>query len=375
MDNATEQKPIRTGEESLLNRAMQQLVDNAYSFTVVVMCLVHAVLFVVFLSAGVWPLANYNILSVGIYVLSFYMCKRELILAVYAAIILEVTIYVVVSTYYVGLVCGTYCFLFSIIPIIIYFGSSMFKGKQRWSVVLMLVLNFVTFVVLYISFSTAQPVYVVSMSTRILLVIFSAFAMIFASLFYNAMYIYASENEVVILKQKNRKLSEDAKEDALTTLLNRRGFLPLTESLMKDSNHYHFCVAFCDLDNFKKVNDTYGHEAGDEVLKHVTRIIKQEMQGCDICRWGGEEIVILIKDCDLGIAKVKIEGLRKFIEAVPTIFFNKQIPITVTIGLAENDGGFTTPEDVIKLADARMYYGKQHGKNVVVYEDDQQIDC
>ena len=60
MDNATEQKHIRTGEESLLNRVMQQLVDNAYSFTVVVMCLVHAVLFVVFLSAGVWPLANYN---------------------------------------------------------------------------------------------------------------------------------------------------------------------------------------------------------------------------------------------------------------------------------------------------------------------------
>lgn len=238
----------------------------------------------------------------------------------------------------------------------------------------MLVLNFVTFVVLYISFSDSKPVYNVSVLTRIILVIFSAFAMIFATLFYNAMYIFASENELVILKQKNSKLSADAKEDALTTLLNRRGFLPMIESLMKDNEHNHFCAAFCDLDNFKKVNDTFGHEAGDEVLKHVTHIIKQEMQGCDICRWGGEEIVILIKDCDLEKAKVKVENLRHFIEEVPTIFFNKRIPITVTIGLAANDGGFTTPEDVIKLADARMYYGKQHGKNVVVYEDEQQID-
>lgn len=373
MDNAIEKKQAGKDGMKLLDRTMQALVGNAYAFTVGVMCLVHSVLFIIFLANGVTPLAVYNALSVAIYILCFFLCKSGRILAVYAAIILEVTIYTVVSSYYVGLRCGTYCFLFSIIPIIIYFGSSMFKGKQRWSVIMMLVLNFVTFAVLYACFSEIQPVYIVSSFTRTFLVIFSAFAMVFATMFYNAMYIYASEHEVTILEQKNKQLSADAQEDALTSLLNRRGFVPVVKNLMKDKSK-HFCVAFCDLDNFKNVNDTYGHDAGDEVLKHVTRLIKKEMQGFDICRWGGEEIVILMRNQSLDSAKAKAEKLRKNIESEPTVFFSKSIPITVTIGLAEYKDGVKEPEDVIKVADGRMYYGKQHGKNVVVFEDGQQID-
>lgn len=372
MDNALEKK--QTGNKTgIFERTMQLLVRNAYEFTVGVMCLVHSVLFAVFLASGVMPLVIYNALSVAIYIFCFFLCKYGRILAVYASIILEVTVYTVVSTYHVGLRCGTYCFLFSIIPIIIYFGSNLFKGKQRIGVVLMLVLNFTTFAVLYVCFSDVQPVYNVTPLVRIMLVIFSAFAMVFATMFYNAMYIFASEHEVNILEQKNKQLSADAQEDALTSLLNRRGFLPMVEGLMKDEKHKHFCIAFCDLDNFKRVNDTFGHDAGDEVLKHVTMIIKEEMQGCDICRWGGEEIVILLKNTGLNAAKAKVEKLRKTIEAEPTVFFSKQIPITVTIGLAENSKEYSEPEAVIKAADARMYYGKQHGKNVVVFEDGQQI--
>lgn len=372
MDNAI-QKQAADGKSNRLGRTMQLLIRNAYAFTVGVMCLVHSVLFAIFLSSDVTPLVLYNVFSVAIYIFCFFLCKFGRILAVYATIILEVTVYTVVSSYYVGLRCGTYCFLFSIIPIIIYFGSTLFKGRQRWGVILMLVLNFTTFAVLYISFSEVKPVYDVSPLTRIVLVIFSAFAMVFATIFYNAMYIFASENEVIILEQKNKKLSADAQEDSLTSLLNRRGFLPLVESLMK-GNAGSFCVAFCDLDNFKRVNDTYGHDAGDEVLKHVTTLIKRDMKGCEICRWGGEEIVILMKDSGLNAAKAKTEALRKSVESEPTVFFGKQIPITITIGLADNKGRFKEPEELIKIADGRMYYGKQHGKNVVVFEDEQKID-
>ncbi len=373
MDNAIDHKKASDGNTNRLTRTMQLLVRNAYAFTVGVMCLVHSVLFAVFLASGVTPLVIYNAFSVAVYIFCFFLCKFGRILAVYATIILEVTVYTVVSSYYVGLRCGTYCFLFSIIPIIIYFGSNLFKGKQRWGVILMLVLNFITFAVLYISFSELPPVYIVPPLSRIILVIFSAFAMVFATMFYNAMYIFASENEVIILEQKNKQLSADAQEDALTSLLNRRGFLPLVESLMKDHSK-SFSVAFCDLDNFKRVNDTYGHDAGDEVLKHVTTLIKREMHGCEICRWGGEEIVILLKDSGLNAAKAKVEALRKTIESEPTVFFGKHIPITVTIGLSDNKGRFKGPEEIIKIADGRMYYGKQHGKNIVVFEDEQKIE-
>ena len=126
---------------------------------------------------------------------------------------------------------------------------------------------------------------------------------------------------------------------------------------------------FCDLDDFKRVNDSYGHEAGDEVLKHATLMIKQELPGSDICRWGGEEFVILLKDCDIASAKSKVERLRKTIESNPTSFVNKQIFVTMTIGLEEYKDSYSAPEEVIKKADTRMYYGKQHGKNVLIYED------
>ncbi|WP_034447932.1 GGDEF domain-containing protein [Butyrivibrio sp. AE2032] len=371
MGSAEEKKHSNKIYAERLGNMFSFLVGNAYSFTAGVMGLVHFVLLITFWLSGVMPLVQFNVLSVVVYIFCFILCRTGHLLPVYASIILEVTAYTVVSSYYVGLKCGTYCFLFSIIPIIIYFGSSLFKGLQRWGVVLMLILNFLTFTVLYISFSNVPPVYEVSETARVFLVIFSAFAMVFAILFYNAMYIYASEHEVTILQQKNRELSADAKEDALTKLLNRRGFLPMVKELMNNRRGKRFCIAFCDLDDFKRVNDTYGHEAGDEVLKHITRIITDELHGCDICRWGGEEIVILMRDYDLDTARVKLETLRKNIASDPTIFFNKEILVTITLGVAENKNSYKEPEEIIKVADERMYYGKQHGKNILIYEDRQ----
>ena len=351
------------------DNAMRFLVTNAFSFTVGVMGLVHAVLMVIFWAGGVIPLVQFNFLSVIVYAFCLVLCRFGHILPVYVSIILEVTVYSIISTYYVGLRCGTYCFLFSIIPIIIYFGSTLFKGRQRWGVGLMLFLNFVTFIVVYFSFYFQDPVYNVSSAITLILVIFSAFAMVFATIFYNIMYIYSSENTVSVLELKNKQLSADAHEDALTSLLNRRGFLPLVKSLMAGGKAKKFCIAFCDLDDFKRINDSYGHEAGDEVLKHTTMMIKQELPGCDICRWGGEEFVILLRECDLAAAKIKVERLRKTIESNPTSFFGKQIFVTITIGLEQYTPKYSEPEAVIKKADERMYYGKQHGKNILVFED------
>ena len=91
----------------------------------------------------------------------------------------------------------------------------------------------------------------------------------------------------------------------------------MVESLMQDERKSHFCIAFCDLDDFKRVNDTYGHDAGDEVLKHMTKLIVKDLNDCDICRWGGEEIVILMRNCDLATARERMERIRKRIESNP----------------------------------------------------------
>ena len=373
MSTDTSKTGIKKKDETLfLDKMMRFFVKNTFEMTAAVMGLVHGILMLIFLAADVIPLAMFNVLSVVVYIFCFILCRTGHIMPVYFSIILEVTFYTVISTYFVGLRCGTYCFLFSIIPIIIYFGSYLIKGKQRWSVILMLILNFATFVVLYVVFFRMEPIYNVDPGIMLSLVVFSAFAMVFSILFYNAIYIYSSENQISILQKENRQLSADAHEDALTNLLNRRGFLPLIRSLMepgKAGRKTSFCIAFCDLDDFKRVNDSYGHEAGDEVLLHSAEMIQDELPGCDVCRWGGEEFVILLKNCDLPTARSKVERLRKTIESNPTKFVGKQIFITMTIGLEENLDSYDNPDDIIKKADARMYYGKQHGKNMLVCED------
>lgn len=356
-------------QRSLIDRAMHFLVHNSFLFTVAVMGLVHATLLAVMWYAGVTPLVHFNILSVVVYLFCVLLCKFGHIMPVYVSILLEVTTYAIVSTHLTGWNGGSYCFLCSIVPIIIYFGCFLFKGSQRWIVVLMLVLNFAVYVFLYLRYADAQPVFSIPYMARMFLVIFSSFVMVFSIIFYNVIYIYSSEYEMISLEQKNKQLSVDAQEDVLTNLLNRRGFLPLVEALMKDERSSHFCVAFCDIDNFKRINDSYGHDCGDEVLRHITKLIKKEMQGCDICRWGGEEIIILMKDYDFAVAKAKMEYMRKCIDANPTIFFNKRIAATITIGLEEYKDIYREPEDIIKIADERMYYGKQHGKNILIYED------
>ncbi|MBR4429750.1 MAG: GGDEF domain-containing protein [Clostridiales bacterium] len=369
MSTAADNKKIVSGKKIALNDVLRFLVTNTPEITVGVMGLVHAFLLIIFLIADVTPLAVFNVVSVIIYVVCMILCRLRYNMPVYASIILEVNTYTVVSTYYIGIRCGTYFFMFSIVPIMIYFGSKMFQGKRRMSLVIMLLLNFAVFVVTYVVFFGIQPVYDVSPVITLILVIFSAFAMIFSVIFYNTIYIYSTENMVINLEEKNKQLSADAHEDALTSLLNRRGFLPLVKTLMEGDTYTRFCVAFCDLDDFKRVNDSYGHDAGDEVLKHAATMIRQELPGCDVCRWGGEEFVILLKDTDLVSAKGRVERLRKTVESNPTSFFGKQIFVTLTIGLEEYRENYTEPEAVIRKADERMYYGKQHGKNIVVFED------
>lgn len=354
---------------NVVRKIMHFLIHNGIIFTVGVMCLVHVTLLVIFSVAGVQPLVRFNIASVIIYVIGLISCKFGRVMPVYISIIVEVTVYTIFSTYYIGIKCGTYCFLFSIVPIIIYFGCFLFKGARRWSIVLMLAINFAVFVVLYVIFTKREPIYELTPDTRLLLVIFSSFVMIFSTIFYNTIYIYANEREIVNLEEKNKQLSVDAHEDVLTTLLNRRGFLPLIEPMIKVTSSEEFCVAFIDIDDFKVINDSYGHEAGDEVLRHITTLMRKEMHDCDICRWGGEEIVILMKGYDMETAKERLEALRKSIETIPTAFFNKQIFVTITIGLEKYSKKYKTPEEIIKAADKRMYYGKQHGKNMLISED------
>ena len=164
--------------------------------------------------------------------------------------------------------------------------------------------------------------------------------------------------------------------DALTNLNNRRQFetrLGQEISITKRQGK-PLCAMMIDIDFFKKVNDTYGHSAGDEVLRTVAGIIKQVLRESDIpSRYGGEEFAVLLPFTHLDEAKIVGERLRKSVETTPiTINSNtedeKQINVTISMGLAEFDSQ-ESGEALFERADKALYNAKTNGRNQVqVYE-------
>ena len=352
-------------KNGIINNFLHFAVHNSFLFTVFVMGLIHAVLLGIMWYAGVKPLLYFNILSVTVYVFCILLCHYGIIMPVYISIFTEVSLYAATSVYFIGWDCGSPYFLFSIIPILIYFGSFLLKGSKKWIIAVLITITLALFTFLYLERGHMVPLILVSPGVKATLMLFTTFSMAISIIFYNVIYIYSSEYELNRLEEENDQLSADAKEDTLTHLLNRRGFMPIIKEVINNENE-PFCVAFCDIDNFKRINDSYGHDCGDEVLIHIAKIIVSMMQGCEVCRWGGEEIIILMRGYDLTSAKNKLEDIRNTIENSPTTFYNKRVSATLTIGVEEYSKSYKDVEDLIKVADERMYYGKQHGKNIVI---------
>ncbi|MFJ7405556.1 MULTISPECIES: diguanylate cyclase [unclassified Lysinibacillus] len=160
----------------------------------------------------------------------------------------------------------------------------------------------------------------------------------------------------------------------LTKLYNRRYLIEQGEHVFQDckNNALHCSCIAIDIDFFKKVNDTYGHLTGDEVLKHVAKIIKESVRRKDITtRYGGEEFVILSPATTLESAVKIAERIRKNVEEYPFTIGEQFIPMTVSIGIAEfaNDKDISTFYDLIDKADQALYVAKESGRNMLrVYD-------
>ncbi len=158
--------------------------------------------------------------------------------------------------------------------------------------------------------------------------------------------------------------------DGLTSVFNRRyahkRLAALIENAKTNGIKYSLCI--CDIDYFKKVNDTYGHDAGDMVLIKVAYELKKFMQGKGfVARWGGEEFLLVFEKNDLEAVVPMVDELRQIILDLRFTFdMNKQI--SMSFGVAE--GQDLTSDELVKLADNRLYYAKENGRNRVVSSDE-----
>ena len=176
------------------------------------------------------------------------------------------------------------------------------------------------------------------------------------------------------VEAKNRLLEEMALTDSLTGLLNRRAVdVWASCQLSAAARHdFSFWVVMIDLDFFKKVNDTYGHDAGDTVLKVFADILKSHSRQSDICaRLGGEEFLLMVTHADKEGMKTTVERIRKQFENTTITFEDKTITATASFGIAGFRG--SKPPDwntLVTRADTALYTAKHKGRNRTEFERD-----
>ncbi|MCS6857809.1 MAG: GGDEF domain-containing protein [Deltaproteobacteria bacterium] len=157
--------------------------------------------------------------------------------------------------------------------------------------------------------------------------------------------------------------------DGLTGLHNKRFFDEALEREIQRSKRYEriFSLLLFDVDHFKRINDTYGHLAGDAVLRQLGSLLRARVRKTDVpARIGGEEFAVLVPEVPLSGAFSMAEKLRKSVEENCFSFESQRIPVTISIGVAEWNPKVRSGEELIATADQKLYEAKRRGRNQVV---------
>jgi diguanylate cyclase (GGDEF)-like protein/PAS domain S-box-containing protein len=183
------------------------------------------------------------------------------------------------------------------------------------------------------------------------------------------------QDQLAEIRLLQEQLREQATHDALTHLYNRRY---LDETLERElaralREGYPLTVAMLDIDHFKQLNDTYGHQAGDEVLKSLAEILLRNSRTSDIaCRYGGEEFILVLPNMPLEAAARRAEQWRREFAENVTLFGQFELQSTISIGLAAFPGHGKNRDTLLEAADQALYSAKRSGRNrVVVFNFDQ----
>jgi diguanylate cyclase (GGDEF)-like protein/PAS domain S-box-containing protein len=182
-----------------------------------------------------------------------------------------------------------------------------------------------------------------------------------------AMQIFNDSRSLIAAREQRKRVSETIFFDSLTGIGDRRHIENRIKFALEDSKttDIPFGVLFIDIDHFKNLNDTYGHLAGDKVLRFIAKTLRHNLRVTDSCgRWGGEEFLVLILDINMDGIKVVAEKIRGLIEQAKIQDADRNLGVTISIGASVNHPDDTV-ESIIQRTDELMYQSKQHGRNRV----------
>ena len=326
----------------------------------------HVVLLCVFGYEKIWVLAGFNVFSVLVYSHTLLAFRQHRTQGVIRLMYVELLFHMLISVIGMGWECGFQEYAFGILPIVILGDYIEDNSKLRFRTFAMTVSVVASYLLLDIWTNTHAPLYTFAtpQGTKLFGIINGTATVLAVSLYYLAF--------TYIVLGFERGLIHDASYDLLTGLANRRVLYEYREQIQELED---YCVYMIDVDNFKHINDTFGHDAGDRVLKSIGELLtecKYKMNKFLPVRWGGEEFVVVHCDADIGREEKirQMENIRQRIKELRVTVDGAEICFTATVGAAAA-GEDISIDGLIALADSRMYYGKGHGKDCLVFTHDE----
>ncbi len=346
-------------------RALLLVIDAVFLLT-------HLFYLFFFLLNDITEMFVFNIFSVSFYaLLEFFIYKKPDPITRYASLaIVEVTLHAGAATIFMGWEAGFILFIVCCGPF------PFFLPFKRKAVPFVLdVLFALEFILLRVYTVNKGGVVYTDISSRTVtgIFIFNTFMSFLLIAFFSSVNNYLKRIERQKMKDKNEELSMLIKIDPLSQLFNRRAmvdFLKRMDSSAKERGEW-YVIGMGDLDNFKHVNDTYGHASGDMVITTVSKIMTEAVPSEGyVCRWGGEELLFAVPGADTEQGRQIAERIRNQLKRyVFTTEEGEQFSVTITLGVCACRGAFSY-ERCVSIADQFLYYGKEQGRNRVITENE-----
>lgn len=350
-----------TDLKNVLKKDNPNFASSVKSMSIFGICL-HVVFLMIFISHNVRVLIIVNIMGIlGYIFIVLSDVKKHLVFYSSFAFIIS-HLHSVLCVYYLGWDSGFYIYPFVLIPAIYFISMNVLKKDVIGHLSTLMIL-LTHWLVKELSSKYNMKATMEYADIHSILYILNTFAASF--IFVNLIYSFLYE-----MRTMQNKLEKTVNTDLLTNLSNRRHInskIALAIDNFK-KEHKKFAIIIGDIDNFKRVNDTYGHDCGDLVLKHVANVLVKNADtlGIDVCRWGGEEFLILIRNGNKEDVREMGENLLNDIRNLTVKYNNDMINITMTFGCGIYDETVSKIEEVIKKADENLYKGKERTKDCLV---------
>ena len=330
--------------------------EKILSWTVTVtFLLIHILLLVMFSACGVTPMAWFNVFSISFYLAMFFVIQRQWFRFFVVATYLEVLVHMTLAVLFTGWNNG---FQITLIGICVFAFFAEFLERcmkvANIRAVPLCVLGAICYLVSLVICHNREPLYPLPGSL-------SYGLQISWTVITFGINIVSLWGFTMISFHADQLLSLQARTDALTGLPNRLLAARTGLDFMREGGW----LAILDVDDFKLVNDTYGHNFGDEVLVTVASLMRENASEAIIFRWGGEEFLLMGHAEDPVSAQILLDNLRHAVERHEFRSGDERVQVTVTVGLASYAGEAELTE-WINLADKKLYLGKRSGKNQVV---------